>query len=119
MFAPGLILLISYITFPPKERQGRRLLRIPDLLSVLFFLAIILYSAWGLWLYFVDTEVAKDDMRGVARYLEHTAEANDLILIPDTDWSLPYEYQGAANVSPPRPVSNVDDILSQLVGGSF
>jgi len=47
------------------------------------------------------TEVAKDDVRGVARYLEVQADVDDLILIPDTDWSLPFEYQGEANVNMP------------------
>ncbi len=101
MFVPGLILLVAYITFPPKDQLGRRLLGIPKILAGFTFLAVLFSSMWGLWLYFVDPAVAKDDVRGAARYLELTAKSGDLILIPDTDWSFPFEYRGQAAVSMP------------------
>ncbi len=102
MFAPGLLLLVAYVTIPPKDRLGRRLLGIPSILSMILFLAIVFSSLWGLWLHFFDSSVAKDDVRGVARYLEEKAGANDLILVPDTDWSLPFEYEGEAKIAMPR-----------------
>ena len=40
-------------------------------------------------------------MRSVARYLEQATGPDDLILIPDGDWSLPFVYQGAAPVEMP------------------
>jgi 4-amino-4-deoxy-L-arabinose transferase-like glycosyltransferase len=101
MFVPGLILLVAYVVFPPKDRIGRHLKWLAKLSSMILFLGIILSSLLGLWLYFVVPEVAKDDVRGVARYLEDKAEAGDLILIPDTDWSLPFEYKGEASLSMP------------------
>jgi hypothetical protein len=101
MFVPGLILLVAYVAFPPKDQLGQRLRLLAKLLSTILFLGIILSSLLGLWLYFVAPEVAKDDVRGVARYLEVKAEVDDLILIPDTDWSLPFEYQGEAGVHMP------------------
>lgn len=58
-------------------------------------------SVWGLRQYFFDPAGAKPDMRGVARYLATTAAPDDLILIPDTDWSLPFEYDGPAPVRMP------------------
>jgi uncharacterized membrane protein len=101
MFAPGLILLLAYIAFPPKDRLGQHLKLLAKLLSMILFLGILLSSLLGLWLYFVVPEVAKDDVRGVARYLEVKAEPGDLILIPDTDYSFPFEYQGEASVNMP------------------
>ena len=51
--------------------------------------------------YFFDPNVAKDDIRGVAAYLEAEAEAGDLILVPDEDWSLAFEYDGGATIEMP------------------
>jgi len=101
MFVPGLILLVAYLALPPKDRLGQHWTWVANLLSVLLVLSMILSSLWGLWLYFVDPGVAKDNMRGVARYLEKTAEPGDLILVPDTDWSFPFEYKGGVTVAMP------------------
>lgn len=65
-------------------------------------LSMVVLSFWGLGRYFFDPGAAKPDMRGVARYLESTAQVGDLILIPDTDWSLPFEYRGEATVVMPH-----------------
>ena len=69
--------------------------------AVLFAVTFVALNFWGLRQYFFDPDAAKPDMRGVARYLEATAAAGDLILIPDTDWSLPFEYGGPATVMMP------------------
>jgi hypothetical protein len=63
------------------------------LLALLLFL-----SLWGLGRYFFYPGAAKPDIRGVARYLETAAGPGDVVLIPDTDWSLPFEYSGSAEV---------------------
>ncbi len=109
MFAPGLTLLIAYVAFPPREKIGERLRWFGRLISLILTLGVIAISLMGLWLYFVDPDVAKDDVRGVARYLENEADAADLILIPDTDYSLPFEYQGEAVITMP----GLDDLESK------
>ncbi len=64
------------------------------LFSLILTFTVIAASLLGLWLYFIVPGVAKDDVRGVARYLEVEAEEDDLILIPDTDYSFLFEYRG-------------------------
>jgi len=64
-------------------------------------LILLLISLLGLRAYFFDPAFAKDNVRGVAHYLEQVAGPDDLILIPDGDWSLTFVYQGAAPVEMP------------------
>ena len=71
------------------------------LAAALLGLALVALSLWGLRQYFFDPATAKPDVRGAARLLETTAAPGDLILVPDTDWSLPFEYGGAAPVLMP------------------
>lgn len=103
MFTAGLLLLVAYLGAPgvASRRAWERVAG--RLLGALLAGAVVCASLWGLWHYFFDPAVAKDDMRGVARYLEATAGADDLILVPDTDWSLPFEYAGATPLAMPRP----------------
>ncbi|MEM7117197.1 MAG: glycosyltransferase family 39 protein [Chloroflexota bacterium] len=65
-------------------------------LTLLFLL--LLLSAWGVSRYFFDETIAKDDVRGAARYLGAMAQPDDLIVIPDTDWSMPFEFRGETPV---------------------
>ena len=102
IFVPGLIMLVAYLILPPVEKRTSRWARFTWVLSGLLLIGLITASLWGLGLYFFDPTVAKDDMRGVARYLEEMAEATDLILVPDTDWSLLFEFEGVATVAMPR-----------------
>ena len=102
MFAPGLILLIAYLILPPNNRSGQYWTRLADLFAITLATALIISSLWGLWLYFVDPGVAKDDVRGVAHYLQETAASDDLILVPDTDYALQFEYEGPATIAMPE-----------------
>src|SRR5690606_12510641 len=77
-------------------------------------LCMILLSFWGLGRYFFGDGAAKPDMRGVARYLESVTRPGDMILIPDTDWSLPFEYRGEATVIMPRIDESPFDAQSTL-----
>ncbi len=97
MFAPGLLLLAAYMALP---RLGTRR-PWSSLLGGLLAAGMVACSLVGLWLYFRDAGVAKDDVRGAALYLQEHAQAGDLILVPDTDWSLPFEYGGPATVAMP------------------
>ena len=69
--------------------------------AALLGLCLVALSLWGLGQQFFDPATAKPDVRGAARFLEATAAPDDLILIPDTDWSLPFEYRGATPVLMP------------------
>jgi 4-amino-4-deoxy-L-arabinose transferase-like glycosyltransferase len=64
-------------------------------------LPLVLLSFWGLGTYFFDPDVAKDDMRGVAHYLEQAAGPEDLIVVPDAGWALEFEYNGRAPIAMP------------------
>jgi hypothetical protein len=95
MFAALFIPLAAALLYPARRWLHR--------LAALFLAAaIVSLSIWGLRHYFFDSGAAKPDMRGVARYLESKAGPDDLIIVPDTDWSLPFEYEGAAAVIMPR-----------------
>lgn len=65
-------------------------------------LPLVLLSFWGLWAYFYDPGVAKDDMRGAARYLETAASPDDLIVVPDAGWALEFEYHGRTPIVMPN-----------------
>lgn len=73
-------------------------------------LPLVLLSIWGLWAYFYDPGVAKDDMRGVARYLETATltslsagvSPDDLIMMPDAGWVLGFEYNGRVPIVMPN-----------------
>ncbi len=102
MFVPGLWLLAAYLIAPgPRRTSAGFLERAALLLSVLLALLLLTLSLWGIALYFFDPSAAKDDIRGAAAYLETIAEEGDLILVPDSDWSLPFEYAGEAQVAMP------------------
>ncbi len=115
MYTMGLLPLLAYVVAGEKEKEhgipgedseehegGRGhkgYKRVPAALLALAYLALAL---WGLGVYFFHPALArKDDMRSVARYLEQTAVADDLILVPFTDWSLEFEYTGVALVAMP------------------
>jgi len=112
LYAPGLILLAAYAIHPGQTHPqhasrftfhvSRITLHVSRItLHVLrITLAINLgaISLLGLRAYFFDPAFAKDDVRGVARYLEEAAGPDDLILIPDGDWSLTFVYQGEASI---------------------
>ncbi len=123
MYTIGLIMLAAYLIWPgrggnrkdakdTKLKQGK----VPGwewLLSGLLTVGLLLLSGWGLYHYYFAPNTAKDDMRAVARYLEVTAVAGDLILVPDTDYSFEFEYAGAATVAMPS-VDQPDQMWLQL-----
>lgn len=110
MFVPGLLLLVAYVAWPAVKKEGLFLKGLSGLLAT----AVLLSSLAGLGLYFFDPGAAKDDVRGAARYLERVAQQGDLILVPDTDWSLPFEYTGPARVAMPGWDGNGWANLAQL-----
>jgi 4-amino-4-deoxy-L-arabinose transferase-like glycosyltransferase len=77
--------------------------------AALLGLCLVALSLWGLRHYFFDPATAKPDVRGAARFLEATAAPDDLILVPDTDWSLPFEYRGATPVLMPAVAQSPHD----------
>ena len=102
MFVPGLILLAAFTILPNIVKAKPAAAAVFTRTAAALLLALLTgLSLWGLALYYFDDQVAKDDVRRVARYLEEAAGAQDLIIVPDTDWSLPFEYRGEARVAMP------------------
>lgn len=83
--------------------------------AALLTLGLVALSGWGLRAYFFDPAVAKPDVRGAAGWLEATAAPDDLILVPDTDWSLPFEYRGPTPVVMPAVAESPHDAGAALV----
>ncbi len=106
IFVPGFLLFAAFLIMPARQLASNFGERMLKLYSVIVLLSLLTMSLWGLRLYFFDSQVAKDDIRGAARYLEDVAGINDLILVPDTDWSLMFEYKGQAPIEMPQ----LDDI---------
>ena len=96
LYAPGMILLAAY-TISPNQKQRPLWPPLPAILAI----SLILTSLLGLDAYFFNPKFAKDDVRGLARHLETTSGPDDLILIPESDWSLTFVYQGETTVAMP------------------
>ncbi len=92
MFTIAFIPLVAGLAYPLGKRWAGQMV-VGGLLT-----CVVTLSFWGLGRYFFDSGAAKADMRSVAAYLEEEAVAGDVILIPDTDWSLPFEYDGPATI---------------------
>ncbi|MEJ2749753.1 MAG: glycosyltransferase family 39 protein, partial [Anaerolineae bacterium] len=99
IFTVGLLILLAYVMAPGGERHGRS----PIITGLSWVLggSVLAISLMGLNLYFFDPAVAKDDMRGVAHYLETAAAPDDLILVQDAGWALEFEYNGRTPITMP------------------
>jgi len=95
MFAAMLIPLVAFLIYSPRRRA-------PQLAGAALAVCVVSLSFWGLGRYFFSAEVAKPDIRGVASRLEAVAGPGDVVFVPDTDWSLPFEYSGEAAVVMPH-----------------
>jgi mannosyltransferase len=111
LYAPGLILLAAYAIHPSDPASGNRACprtgrHIPRLVldasRIALAISLLLSSLLGLRAYFFDPTFAKDDVRGVARHLEKTSGPDDLILIPESDWSLTFTYRGESSIEMPH-----------------
>ena len=97
LYGPGLALLVAYAVHPSNPKSCYLSFAISTLLTA----SLVLISLLGLGAYFLDPAFAKSDVRDVARYLEEVTGPDDLILVPDYDWSLPFVYQGGAPIEMP------------------
>ena len=100
LFAIALLLLAGY-TIAQLGRQrfaGRAL-------AVLLGLALLVPSSIALQAWYFDPRFAKDDVRGLAAWLEAETTAGDLIVAPWQDWSLDYAYHGPAPIVRPNPAN--------------
>lgn len=90
MSLPPLLMLMAAGLFLP-ERYGR----VPGM--VLAALVIISQLAW-LRTQFTDPALVKDDLQGLAHYLNQAAQPGDLIVLHDTIIQFPFDYyyEGAA-----------------------
>ena len=93
LFASGFVLLLAYLLLPRMQEMKvwRGLGNLVRLVTAVLFFWL---SGWGLVHYFFDPAFAKDDMQAVADILAEKADPTDLILVPRTDWSLPFTYNG-------------------------
>lgn len=95
LFASGLVLLLAFLLTPTLGGGAKRWQAVVlNLLKVATAVIFFYFSGWGLVHYFYDPAFAKDDMRAVAAILADEAAPEDLILVPRTDWSLPFTYVG-------------------------
>ena len=102
MFVPGLFLLAAYLILPGVQAPDGGWRRAASrVLAPLLAGLLLVTSIWAAAVYFFDPGAAKDDIRGAAARLEELAGPDDLILVPDTDWSLPFAYDGPATVAMP------------------
>ena len=92
LFTPALLLLVAHAL---NNLLGES--RIERGLAILFIVSLAATSAWGLFLYHTP-RFAKDDTRGVATATAAHSTADDLVLVPPEDWSIPYYYDGQAQV---------------------
>ncbi|HSM56998.1 MAG TPA: glycosyltransferase family 39 protein [Candidatus Sulfomarinibacteraceae bacterium] len=93
LFALPLFLLAARLLAPSTAVAPRRARRLAP--AAVLSAVLVLLAGQALTLYFEHPTVGKkDDMRGVAYYLQETAAAQDLIVAPYEDWSLAYEYGG-------------------------
>lgn len=96
MFAMGLFPLLSALALYPFTKTWRNsaVKWLGKGLGIGLLTAVFAISVISLQLYYFDPAVEKDNMRGVAHFLEANAQPNDIIIIPDTDYSLLFEYDG-------------------------
>ena len=70
--------------------------------------SLIALQAW-----YVDPRFGKDNVQGLAAWLERNATRDALIVAPWQDWSLDYAYSGPAPIIRPNPADE-DAVWSQL-----
>jgi len=92
IFTPALVLLFASVLDELLDRS-----RLEQGLAALLALALVATSALGIFFYHAP-RFAKDDTRGTAAALAVHSTANDLILVPPEDWSVPYYYDGSSQV---------------------
>lgn len=107
MFASMLVPLVAFLAYPVRHWTAR-------LASLILAAGVVSLGFYGLSHYFFDAGVAKPDIRGLASYLEPVTVPGDVVFIPDTDWSLPFEYSGDAAVLMPHLPSSPHDPASHL-----
>ena len=105
IYLPGLIFLAAHAIYPnrtaPQTTSRKSLHAARGLLSATLTITLVLTFVLALRAYFFDPAFAKDDVEGVARHLEETSGRDDLILVPDADWSLTFAYNGEAPIEMP------------------
>ena len=98
LFAIALLLPAGYAL----AQLGRQCLA-GKALAVLLALALLAPSPIALRAWYFDPRFAKDDVRGLAAWLEAETTAGDLIVAPWQDWSLDYAIHGPAPIIRPHP----------------
>lgn len=111
LFAVAALLLCGYsLARLSTGGMGRKVL------AALLGLTLLCASGLSLRGYFFDPRYAKDDARGAAAAIAARSTRDDLILVPPEDWSIPYYYQGPAQVEMVRP-SNIERLTTLTAAG--
>jgi mannosyltransferase len=114
LFTPALLLLAADALdrLPGQSRLGK-------LTAALLAASLLGAFALGLVLRFAP-RFAKDDTRGAAAAIAARSTADDLVLVPPEDWSVPYYYDGPARVEMAWPGDTPADWerLAELTGGT-
>jgi len=92
LFTPALLLLLAALVDELLKRS-----HLARGLAALLAAALVSTSALGLFQIHTP-RFAKDDTRGVAAAILARSTAEDLVLVPPEDWSVPYYYDGPARV---------------------
>ncbi len=100
--AISFIPLAAYLIAPGVLASNRAIRIVERVLAFTLLLLLLILSGVGLALYFGDPQMAKDDMRGAADYLETALSEHDLIIVPDAGWAFPFEYEGNTAVVMPQ-----------------
>ncbi|MCL4266555.1 MAG: hypothetical protein KJ069_25395 [Anaerolineae bacterium] len=111
--AISFIPLAAYLIAPGVAASNRVIRFLERLLAFTLLLTLLILSGVGLALYFLDPQVAKDDMRGAAGYLGSALTPEDLIIVPDAGWAFPFEYDGDTAVVMPE-LSDPDGLWARL-----
>jgi len=97
---PGYALLLGRALVQPWRGTAGKLLAAAWLIAGVLFISAI--SGWSLRNYYHDPRYARDDYRGIARYIEAVGAPNDAILInaPGQYETFVYYYQGELPIWP-------------------
>jgi hypothetical protein len=87
------------------------LVKVPRLL---LFATTLVSSILGLYSYFFNENYAKSDIRSLAMNLQEQATPGDIVIIPDTDWSLPQYDVGDATIYMRPPVTDNETLYTYI-----
>lgn len=116
VLSSALVLFFAYVVVATTRIARPRWLG--QVLAGGLVLAFLTITALALFAWFFDPRYGKDDVRGLAAWLEQEARRGDVIVVPWGDWTLDYAYRGSAVIIRPDPLDETSmwRTLSSTVG---